>query len=306
MQVERQGKRTDRLRNASGQLSSSTDALSRAPVEDDNFHFNFSEVNLLEFLVVSKQTRDRLVSATKEDKDLQKLIKLIKQGFRMRYKVLEPQLKHLYKFRDYLSTKDNLIFYKDKVFVPTSMRNDTKKKVHTSHLAVESNTRRALDTIFWPGMRHELQEYYINCEQCSRYSARNSKETLITRLVLEYPFQRIGLDTMTLDGREYLVCVNYFSNYTLVDRLHGTSSCCTIKLIKKHFMRYGIPEVVSDGGPEFDNKMMRELAHKYGLRWNPSSPEMPNSNGIAEAAVKQIKCIIKNVIMKTAILVWPY
>ena len=89
------------------------DALSRAPVEDDNFQFNFSEVNLLEFLAVSEQTRDRLVSATKEDKDLQKLIKLIKQGFPMQYKILEPQLKHLYKFRDYLSTKDDLIFYKD-------------------------------------------------------------------------------------------------------------------------------------------------------------------------------------------------
>lgn len=169
-----------------------------------------------------------------------------------------------------------------------------KKKAHTSHLAVESNMRRALDTIFWPGMRHELQECYINCEQCSRYSARNSKETLITRPVTEYPFQRIGLDTMTLDGRKYLVCVDYFSNYTLVDRLQGTSSGCTIKLIKKHFMRYGIPEeVVSDGGPEFDNKMMRELAHKYGFRWNPCSPEMPNSNRIAESTVKQIKCIIK-------------
>ena len=123
------------------------DALSRAPVEDDNFQFNFSEVNLLEFLAVSEQTRDRLVSATKEDKDLQKLIKLIKQGFPMQYKVLEPQLKHLYKFRDYLSTKDDLIFYKDRVFVPASMRNDMKKKAHTSHLAVESNMRRALDTI---------------------------------------------------------------------------------------------------------------------------------------------------------------
>lgn len=95
---------------------------------------------------------------------------------------------------------------------------------------------------------------------------------------------------MILDGRKYLVCMDYFSNYTLVDRLQGTSSGCTIKLIKKHFI---LQEVVSDGGPEFDNKMMRELAHKYGFRWNPCSPEMPNSNGMAESAVKQIKCIIK-------------
>ena len=42
------------------------DALSRAPGEDDNFQFNFSEVNLLEFLAVREQTRDRLISATKK------------------------------------------------------------------------------------------------------------------------------------------------------------------------------------------------------------------------------------------------
>ena len=59
-------------------------------------------------------------------------------------------------------------------------------------------------------------------------------------------------------------------------------------------MRYGIPEeVVSDGGSEFDNQMIRELALKYGFQWKPSSSEMPNSNGIAESVVKQIKYIIR-------------
>ena len=89
------------------------DALLQAPVEDDKFQFHFSDVNLLEFLAVSEQIRGRLVSATKEDKNLQKLIKLIKQGFPVRYKALESQLQRLYKFTDYLSTKDDLIFYKD-------------------------------------------------------------------------------------------------------------------------------------------------------------------------------------------------
>ena len=42
------------------------DAISQAPVEDDKFQFHFSDVNLLEILAVSQQTRDRLVSATKD------------------------------------------------------------------------------------------------------------------------------------------------------------------------------------------------------------------------------------------------
>ena len=35
------------------------DALSRAPVEDDKFQFHVSDVNQLEFLSVSEQTRDK-------------------------------------------------------------------------------------------------------------------------------------------------------------------------------------------------------------------------------------------------------
>ena len=65
------------------------DTLSQAPVEDDKFQSPFTDMNLFEFLAVSEQTSDRLVSATKADKNLQKFIKLIKQGFPMRYKTLE-------------------------------------------------------------------------------------------------------------------------------------------------------------------------------------------------------------------------
>ena len=80
----------------------------------------------------------------------------------------------------------------------------------------------------------------------------------------------------------------------MVDRLQGISSGCTVKLIRKHFMRYGIlEEVVNDGGPGFDNQIMRELAHRYGFKWNPSAVDMPNSDGMAESAVKQIKYIIR-------------
>ena len=79
----------------------------------------------------------------------------------------------------------------------------------------------------------------------------------------------------------------------MVDRLQGISSSCTVKLRRKHFMRYGIPEVISNRGLEFDNQMMREQAHKYGFKRNPSSPEMLNSNEMVESAVKQIKYIIR-------------
>ena len=39
--------------------------------------------------------------------------------------------------------------------------------------------------------------------------------------------------------------------------------------------------------------MMKQLAIKYGFEWNPSSPNLPNSNGMAKSAIKQVKGIMK-------------
>ena len=105
----------------------------------------------------------------------------------------------------------------------------------------------------------------------------------------------MGLDTKALDERKYILWEDYFSHYTKVDRLQGISSSCTIKVIRKHFITIWHSRRNCEwwGGPGVDNQTMRELTHKYGFKWNPSSPEMPKSNRMAESAVKQIKYIIR-------------
>ena len=55
-------------------------------------------------------------------------------------------------------------------------------------------------------------------------------------------------------------------------------------------------ELVSDGGPEFDNTDMKNLASSYGFEYNGTSPNYPQSNGQAESGVK----IIKNIMRKCA------
>lgn len=70
--------------------------------------------------------------------------------------------------------------------------------------------------------------------------------------------------------------MDYFSNYILFDQLQGTTPICTVKLMKEHFVRYGIPEeVVSDECPKFDNQVMKRLGSAD-----------TDSDGIAELSVK--------------------
>lgn len=62
---------------------------------------------------------------------------------------------------------------------------------------------------------------------------------------------------------------------------------------KSIFARHGIPEVVvSDNGPQFSRvktSAFSAFAQEYGFQHITSSPHYPQSNGLAEAAVKIIK-----------------
>ena len=61
------------------------------------------------------------------------------------------------------------------------------------------------------------------------------------------------------------------------------------------FDLYGFPtEIRTDGGPQFRAKL-GEKCHSNGIRHVTSSPYFPSSNGLAEAAVRSVKSMLKKV-----------
>ena len=241
------------------------------------------EVNTLDELAISYTYKMRLLQASNEDQHIQMLRTFIHDGWPKYTRDVPSSLKPYYGYRTELSEKDGVIFKGDQILVPIGLRNYTKQRLHTSHLGPESNIRRAKSLCFWPGMKNELETIYLNCKQCQENARKNQKEPFVQRAIPEYPFQKIGLDLATYCGKKYLICVDYFSNYTLVDCLRNEGSPETIGHLKKHFMRFGLPmEVISDGGPQFNSEAFRLFAKEYGFLWSPCSPRSPESNGMAE------------------------
>jgi transposase InsO family protein len=107
------------------------------------------------------------------------------------------------------------------------------------------------------------------------------------------PWQKIGTDLFEIQGRQYLVSIDYFSNFIEVDYLSTTTSSAVISILKKQFSRFGIPcIIVSDGGPQFSSQEFRNFAKTWRIDHVMSSPNHPQANGKAEAAVKIVKQII--------------
>jgi len=65
---------------------------------------------------------------------------------------------------------------------------------------------------------------------------------------------------LTLRPEQYLVCVDYFSEYFEVDRIYDKKGKEVISKLRSQFARHGIPvQLFSDNGPPFNSKEFQEF-----------------------------------------------
>jgi len=108
------------------------------------------------------------------------------------------------------------------------------------------------------------------------------------------PWERVGVDLFTFDNKDFLITVDYLSNYWEIDKLKNTLVSTVILKLKSHFARYGCPDqVVSDNGPQFDCQEFRKLAETWNFEHTPSSPGNSKANGKAESPVKTAKSLLR-------------
>ena len=143
-------------------------------------------------------------------------------------------------------------------------------------------------------MSAEIKEYITHCEICSQYLAKQAKETLMSHEPTDKPWEKVPVDICNLDNKDYLITVDYFSNFWEIDRLRDTKACTCVRKLKSHFARNGIPDVViSDNGPQFTSSEFAQFGREWAFEHRTSSPGHQQANGQAESAVKTAKSILK-------------
>ena len=137
------------------------------------------------------------------------------------------------------------------------------------------------------------------CSACLATRVYQQNVPLTSHEVPAKPWQKVGADLFHFKDNDYLIVVDYFSNFPEVALLKGTTSSTVITHMKSIFARHGIPEIViSDNGPQFTSKEFAEFAAKWEFSHITSSPRYPKANEMAERAVQTIKKLLEKADMK--------
>ena len=109
------------------------------------------------------------------DVEAQSLLKVVKNGWPNDRCHLPPVVQPYFPIRDFLSHQDDIILKGKRIWIPKALRPDMKRQLHSAHLGLASMMRRAGDTIFWLGMRHDIQQLADNCHICQATKPGNQR-----------------------------------------------------------------------------------------------------------------------------------
>jgi len=249
---------------------------------------------VIENMPISDCRLEVMRTETARDQELCKLMENVLNGWPNSKSSCTPETAAYWNAREELSTADGVILKGTRLVIPQVMRKYVLNKIHEGHMGIEKCRQRARAHVYWPGMNAHITEMIGNCYECQVHGNKNTAEPLRPHEIPNRPWQKVGTDLFTHDGKNYLVVVDYASGYPELIQLLSTTSTAVIRSMKAIFARYGVPDVVmSDNGPQYSSKEFEEFALDWEFKHKTSSPHYPQSNGQAESAVKAMKSLVK-------------
>ena len=149
----------------------------------------------------------------------------------------------------------------------------------------------------WPTLREDASRYVQNCDVRQRHSGSMHKpsEPLHSTLI-PWPFIRWGMDIVgklpPAPGQKVflLVLTDYFSKWIETTTFSQVRDKEVMSFIQTNIIcRFAIPsEIVCDNGSQFISIRTPQFCEEWNIKLITSTPEYPQTNGLAESDNKTI------------------
>lgn len=182
------------------------------------------------YLRMSENRKKEFREYTIKDKVLSKVIECCEKGWNEReYK---EEMKVFYQLRSDLHVNNDMLFFNDRVVVPSVLRGEMLNLLHEGHFGVNRTRDRAQTICFWPGMSKEIEQMVQRCKLCEKYRHANRKDPLKPHEIPELPFQKVGSDILDFGGKSYVVIADYLTKWLEIILLKNKQSSSIIEVFK--------------------------------------------------------------------------
>ncbi|KAK3928243.1 hypothetical protein KUF71_000513 [Frankliniella fusca] len=261
-------------------------------VEDDP---EMTEVvhEVTKYIPLSETIKADLIKETALDPGLSAVMKYCREGWPLNKNKIEPEAKPYWQIRMDIFVEDNLIILEDRIIVPVKLRKPVLKILHTAHLGIDKTKARARQSLYWPGMSNDIANFIKEYRAYERHSANNYREPLIPHEIPSLRFQKVGVDILNFDSKDYLVLEDYLSKWLEVKPLPSKSSKSVIDALRSIFATHGNPQQIFGDNNPLNSSECHEFARCIECDIKTSSPEYARSNGLAEKGVHIAKQMLK-------------
>ena len=148
--------------------------------------------------------------------------------------------------------------------------------VSGGHLALQTDDE-IRGRFWWPTLHHDVKTWCIDCQACQRRKTpRNRAKLPMGHLPVDRPFQRVSIDLVEyktasrsptgLSCTWVLTVIDHLTRFAVLIPLPNQQELTVAKaLVERVFGIFGPPEILlSDGGPEFENKVVHQLQEVFG------------------------------------------
>lgn len=277
-----------------GKLMHVADLLSRSFLNetesDETYMYEVVHcIGQASYLHCTEEQKQELISETVKDDELMQLTDFNKNGWPEKIGQVPDTIKYYYKFKTDITIDKGLVFMKDKLIIPKSLRRNILQKLHEGHLGISKMKQCLRNMYYWPKSDEHIENFVRKCFACQTYQNNNVKEPLLSHDVPTLAFSKIGVDIMDFKKKSYLVIYDYTTKWLDIKNLTSKSANSIINCLIEIFTQFGIPKVVVSDHVPFDSRECHNFASEWGFKFTFSSPRYPQSNGMAERGVQIAK-----------------
>ena len=165
------------------------------------------------------------------------------------------------------------------------MQPEMLQYIHKGHQGKERCLLRARNTVFWPKMTYDIQQFIEKCMICQEYE-KSQPLTGTTQELSPFPYHTLATDLFYWKRMDFLIVADVFSKYIIVRKLPNSTSAAMCKELFMIVTELGLPNIIrSDNSPCYNFKEFQQFLQCYSITHQTSSPNHPRSNGLVERMV---------------------